>query len=408
MPTPADPPAPTATALLGTRAAPPRAFAVAAWLLAISVAVCLLGYLAVTVPGPWFGHAQPMHWDARAFGVTRGTAQLGADGLSLLAPDPNGTTLVALTTSFRASDYPQIVWQTSEVPDGVRVALIWRNDYQPGRVFSRELDVEGGRITAAQLARDPNWIGNIDGLALGLRGTFTQPILVRGATAKPMTAVEVLFDLVDEWLNFEPWRGTSINNRTGGVEVQTLPLTLLLALVVGLGALTYVTLSRWRPHSVGPLRPVVIAGMFAVAWFMLDGVWQWDLIRQVELTIAQYAGKSWRERHLAAEDGPLFAFIEKVRATLPPPPARVFMIAETNFFRDRGAYHLYPYNVYFDPWQNIIPPPSAMRSGDYLVVFQRQGVQYDAAQQHLRWDGAAPVSAELLLIDAGAALFRIR
>ena len=39
-----------------------------------------------------------------------------------------------------------------------------------------------------------------------------------------------------------------------------------------------------------------------------------------------YAGKDWREKHLAAEDGALFEFIEKVRAKLPAAPARVFMV----------------------------------------------------------------------------------
>lgn len=403
-----DPLTPIAAEDASTSAHPPRPFIVGAWALAMSVAVCLLVYLYVTVPGPWLSHAQPVHWDARALSVPRGSAQPNADGLALLAPDASGLTLVAVSTSLRASDYPQIIWETSQVSDGVKATLIWRNDYQPGRIFSRELEIVGGRIAAGQLARDSNWIGNINGLALVLRGTFTPPILVRGVTAKPMTAAEVLFDLVDEWLTFEPWSGTSINNRTGGVEVQEVPLTLLLAFVVGLAATTYVTLTRWRTRWVGPFRPVVIAGMFLVAWFILDVVWQWNLIRQIELTAAQYAGKSWRERHLAAEDGRLFDFIDKVRAALPPPPARVFMIAETNFLRGRGAYHLYPYNVYFDPWQNTVPPASAMRSGDYLVVFQRKGVQYDAAQQRLRWDGAAPVSAELLLVDSGAALFRIR
>jgi hypothetical protein len=64
--------------------------------------------------------------------------------------------------------------------------------------------------------------------------------------------------------------------------------------------------------------------------------------------------------------------------------------------------------VYFDPWRNTMPPPSALRPGDYIVVYQRKGVQYDAAQQRLRWDGLAPVEAELVLADAGSALFRIR
>jgi hypothetical protein len=43
-----------------------------------------------------------------------------------------------------------------------------------------------------------------------------------------------------------------------------------------------------------------------------------------------------------------------------------------------------------------------------LLVYQRKGVQYDAAQGKLRWDNRAPVSAELKLAGRGAALFLIR
>ncbi|MEO8739942.1 MAG: hypothetical protein ABI537_09595, partial [Casimicrobiaceae bacterium] len=71
-----------------------------------------------------------------------------------------------------------------------------------------------------------------------------------------------------------------------------------------------------------------------------------------------------------------------------------------------GAYHLYPYNVFFSPWANTMPPSSAVRPGDYMVVFQRRGVQYDPAVKLLRWDGNPPVAAELLLAEGGAALFK--
>jgi hypothetical protein len=64
--------------------------------------------------------------------------------------------------------------------------------------------------------------------------------------------------------------------------------------------------------------------------------------------------------------------------------------------------------VYFDPWSDTVPPPSAVRPGDYIVVYQRKGMQYDAAQHRLRWDDQAPVGVDLLLIDPGAALFRVR
>ena len=97
-----------------------------------------------------------------------------------------------------------------------------------------------------------------------------------------------------------------------------------------------------------------------------------------------------------------------MRAKLPAPPARVFMAAEAHYFRGRGAYHLYPYNVYFDPWTNTLPRSSQLRSGDYLVVYQRRGIQFDAAQGLLRWDGNPAIAAEPLVVEPGAALFRIR
>jgi len=48
-----------------------------------------------------------------------------------------------------------------------------------------------------------------------------------------------------------------------------------------------------------------------------------------------------------------------------------------------------------------------MHSGDYVVVYLRRGVQYNAAQQSLRWDDSPPVKADLVLLDGGGSLFRI-
>ena len=399
---PALPPAAPATA------SPATVRAAAFGALAGGFVVCVAGYLALAAPGSWIGGARELEWTAGELSITRGAGQLTRDGLVLTASDPARTVVVSLATSFRSKDYPAIAWTTAGIPDGVEAALLWHNDYQPSRVFMRPLTVEAGRIAPASVARERNWIGHINGLALVLRGSFTEPITVRGATAKPMTPVQVLGDRVSEWIAFEPWNGASINNLTGGANAQDLPLPVLLAAVAAVAALIYAGLARWRSRLFGPSLGTVVAGFFIGAWLVLDARWQINLLRQADITHEQYAGKSWRERHLAAEDGPLFAFIEKVRAKLPAPPLRVFMVADAHYFRDRGAYHLYPYNVYFDPWRNSMPPPSAVRPGDYIVVYQRKGVQYDAAQQSLRWDGLAPVGAELVLVEAGSALFRIR
>ena len=84
------------------------------------------------------------------------------------------------------------------------------------------------------------------------------------------------------------------------------------------------------------------------------------------------------------------------------------MAADATYFRGRGAYHLYPHDVLFEPYVNAMPPRARLRPGDYLVVYQRRGVQYDPGAQHLRWDGGEPISAELIVSEPGAALFRIR
>ena len=194
---------------------------------------------------------------------------------------------------------------------------------------------------------------------------------------------------------------------TGGADTQDLPLPLLAFAAVALaGSAAFVVLRGYARSAL----PTVLALSLVVGWALLDARWLADLVRQSHETAVRYAGKDWRERHLAAEDAVLFAFTERARTKLPPVPtsARVFVAADEHYFRSRGAYHLYPYNVFFDPFANTFPTGAQLRPGDYVFVFRRRGMQYDATTQRLRWDAGAPVGAELLLAESGAALFRIR
>jgi len=391
--------------------APSQQALVALFVFCAAAALCVLGYLSLAAQGRWLGGATAKRWNAAELAVQRGTARAGKDGLTVLAPDETNTVVISLDTAFRSTDYPVIAWRVAGVPDGVQAALLWYSDYKASRMFTRTLAIEAGQIAPADLARDPNWVGTIRGLALVLRGPLARPVLVRGVTAKTMTPREILGDRVREWLAFEAWNGTSINSVTGGADVQELPLPALLAAIVLLASLIYAALSRWVPGRVGPFRPQVVGYVFVAAWLLLDTRWQWNLVRQAAASYDRYAGKSWQERHYAAEDGELFAFIDRVREQLPPASEqgpRVFVVASVIYFRDRAAYHLYPYNVYFDPWQDTMPPVPALRPGDYLVVYRRVGVQYEPADHRLRWDGGEPIAADLLFADAGAALFRIR
>jgi hypothetical protein len=159
----------------------------------------------------------------------------------------------------------------------------------------------------------------------------------------------------------------------------------------------------WRPGVASAVVAVAL-----VAWFLLDARWTMNLVQQARATALQFAGKDANEKLRAGQDRDLYAFIEKARAQLPQGPARVFVVSDADFFRGRAAYHLYPHNVWYEPYHNAVPPADRLRAGDWLVVYQRRGVAYDAAKRSLRWDGDVTVPVELKLLDHGGALFVVR
>ena len=85
----------------------------------------------------------------------------------------------------------------------------------------------------------------------------------------------------------------------------------------------------------------------------------------------------------------------------------MFVVADAAYFRGRGAYHLYPHNVLFDPFRNTLPQAVVAAPGDYVLVYHRRGLQYNADEKKLRLEGGEPVPAEAVLVEPGAVLLRI-
>jgi hypothetical protein len=385
-----------------------RAIGVVLACFATALVALLAGYLYLTIPGAWFSSASPKIYDAKALAVAVGNGAIDDDALAVAPADASGTIIVTVTVALSAGDYRGVAWQLSGLPAGTDARLLWRSEFKPGRTFTLAIPMEADRLAPVVAARDPNWIGPLNGIALALRLPAAATVRVSGVTLDPLTLRSQLAGRLRDWTTFEAWSGASINTVVGGVDLQELPLPVLLGLAAMLAAAAAIALARWRPQWMGAGLPLALAVMFVAAWLVLDARWQWNLARQVVLTGRTYAGLDWREKHVAAEDGPLFEFIEKVRAKLLPAEARVFMFADAHYFRGRGAYHLYPHNVFFNPWTNSLPPAATLRPGDYVVVYQRRGVQFDPALGMLRWDGSAPIAAEALVVEPGAALFRVR
>ena len=377
-------------------------------LFGVALAACLLLYLALAVPGRWFSSATDKSYGARELSMSRGVARIAGDELLVLRAADDGNTVVSANTDFRAADYPTIAWIAADLPADAKVALLWRTDVEPTRLNTRPLEIRSGRPAPLDVHQDPHWLGRIVGLALAVQGPLAQPLRVRGVVAKPSNAWETLRDRAREWTAPEPWTGASINTVAGGADEQALPLPLLLAAAIGLTLLLLAATARRRLHAAAPALAVAAVALALSAWLALDVRWIVNLARQARATALQYAGKDAREKHLAADDRELFAFIDKARTVLPQEPARVFVVADADYFRGRAAYHLYPHNVWFEPYRNVVPPADRLRAGDWIVVYQRRGVQYDAARHSLRWDGGVTVPVELKLLDHGGALFLVQ
>jgi hypothetical protein len=373
-----------------------------AWLALLAV------YLAISVPDDWFPAAAPKAYAANGLVLARGTGQLVEEELQVTAADATGVTLISLVSDLRASDYPTIAWIAADMPERAKVRLLWRNDGAPQKVNAIDVPVEAGRTLPVIVANNPAWIGRITGLALAVQGPLLQPIRIRGVIAKPMGALEILGDRAGEWFAFEGWVGTSINTITGGADFQDLPLPVLIALTVALAGTAVVLVERRRPGTFVASTPMVLGALFLIAWLILDARWTANLVRQERYTAEQYAGKSTRDKYLANADAQLFAFVERALQVLPSQPVRIFVAADAHYFRGRAAYHLYPHSVFFDPRSNELQWADQLRPGDWLLIYQQRGIQYDASRQMLRWETGRTTSAELKLIEPGAALFRIR
>lgn len=406
QPTPVDP-APLPASPIGRSG---RGVWLAALLFGGSLLACLLAYLVLALPGRWFPSATPVTWGPADLRMARGLGVVQGNELLVTGVDPAGMAVVSLNADLRAVDFPAIAWNASNVPEDVTVHMIWSTDVQPRKINSAPVNVVAGQLAPVILNESDGWIGRARGLGLVFRGNLAKPVKILSVTAKPMGAIETLRDRGGEWLAFEPWVGASINTVVGGGDVQNLPLPPLMATAFGIAVLLLLLLWRFRPGVIGSAASLAGIGLaiFSFGWLVLDARWMWNLARQEQTTLQDYGGKTLDEKHLAAEDGALYAFVQKARAAMPQTPARVFIVSDEAYFRSRAAYHLFPHNSYVNRVTGEIPNANSMRPGDWIFAYMGRGIQYNPTTNTLRWGGGQTVTADVKLVSQGGALFQVR
>ena len=371
-------------------------------LLLAGAVLLLLVYLQYNWPGTWISSPPPLSWKGSVMNLSKGQGGSGEGSVTIEAVGEQGVAVVSLTPKvFRAKDYPAVSWNIAGVQPGAELVFLWRTVENSSRVFTRPLAVAKNGVLPLEMAGDENWRGQIIGLALMVKGQLDAPIIVKGVSLQPASARIALARMVERWLIPEGWQATSINFLDGDALEQDVPLAPAIAALVLLAVGLYLTLAKIKFVS---LHAAVLWSMVFLGWFVLDARWQWNLFKQLDATQHQYAGKSWEEKHLAAEDGALFDFMRQVKAKLPAGTGRILYLSDDAFSRAKGAYYLYPHNVMASPNSSGL---SHLKSGDFIVLFGKKDVQYDAARQSMVWEGVQPLRTDLLLSAAGNLLLKV-
>lgn len=363
------------------------------------------GFVLTYHSGPWMAAASARTITGAQLQV-RGVSRVEQSGVLLQGAGEDGSVIAVLNLAapIDAASYRFVdVRARGEFPSG-GLEFVWRVQGSETTVRKAEVVVFGGRLVPLTLGAVDGWSGKIVGLGLIARGDFREPFLVESIELRPSWVGTTMGTMLAHWLEFEPWDGGSIHFMAGGNPSlkHPLPLFLGISFIAAIGIyLLLIVLGHTRLEAKAALAIALLG------WAVIDVRWQLNLLRQLDMTRAQYAGKSWEDKRLAAEDGELFAFMREAKARIGAAPVHVYVFSDQEFDRVRGAYHLYPKNVSVQPRRQSLLPAATYKAGDVLVLYRKRGVEYNAPEKRLRWEGTQVIAADLVYFHRGGAVFRV-
>ena len=372
-------------------------------LLAISTALLITAALQFIAwqapPHP----ATPLHWTGADLNLVEGKGRKDQNTLTVEALSDKGVAIAsAPPLQIEAADYSALRLEIGgAVPDS-GLLVLWRRADNPGEIFTLPLNRDDQQILSLRVSDDAAWRGKLSEIGLAVTAPLSEPLLIHRLTLIPVNTHPALSDLVAEWLTHEPWSAASINFLYGGTPYPTLPLLVTAVAIVTIACGLYFVLVWLRVMAFSPL---VIPTLFFSAWLLLDLRWQFNLLTELSATSHNYAGKTWTERHKSAEDSDLFNFIMKAKESLPATPVRILFFSDLDYLQGRGAYYLYPHNVYKSA---RLPATQYLRSGEYIAFYQKTGMQYNPTTQKLLLGNNQEVPVDLILWGNGYGLLKVR
>jgi hypothetical protein len=383
--------APIAATAPPTRSSPWIAGAIAAMLSAV---LLVFAFLLYHVGLHWGAPREPILWQGKDLKVLVGQGTRDGSALQLVPATPGkGSGVLARGRSLSAAQYPFLVLRGAGLAMGAKVVLAWRSSTAPTQFHSKRLTWSGD-VLRVFLGGEPDWSGTVLDVGLAVPAPAA-PLRLDSLTLQAPSAAALLGQVWFDWSAFAGWTQRSINFIEGGTLHPILRPVPAVAAWVAVTLLLYGVGAKLRR---APRDLSVVAAVFLLGWIFLDVRWQWDLWRQLRQTQERFAGKSWVEKRLAAEDGDLFAFAMEIKKRLPREPQRIFLLSAEPQGRERYLvlrtfYHLLPHNAFVE---SAFPAHLKWaRRGDYILVINPgPTLSYDPRALRLTWDGGKSLPAQ--------------
>ncbi len=345
-----------------------------------------------------FGHCQAKAYDialqGTVFGGDQPTLQWQRTGWLVIHLPVTGTSVNAFTVLHLELDRAYA---------GHSAELLWRV-LEPEALNSLKIN---GLQKVNQFSLGPD-SGELTALSLVFSGHAGQSLSVKKATLMSPSCWGYVRALVGHWLSFEPWKHSSINrysgSRSGKLKFMITPYV---ALMVALALAAYCLALVLRRQEAS-FNWSVPAALFFAGWLVLDVLWQSRLLWQLSESWSRYAEKSSDEKLLAGFDAELVRFTREIKQRLPDTPARVLVASSSDYLGMRGAYYLYPHNVYWRRHGPEIPDRQYLMSGDFIVQIAPSDLQFDAASNSLLMAEGAPIEVTPLLLSSTGRLFQVQ
>jgi len=381
----------------------------------MSLISLLLGALA-TIAGLYLFYVSPsgpgqlpaVAWDATTARVERGTGTLRNGDLHLQL-DGEGRALITLPTPrIKSSNYPFLHLALTKAPKDLAVLILWRTAQTGEEVFIYQIPGNLGQSLWLATREVEAWTGDITSLGMMMQGQPGDDVILSDISFFAASLPHQLQTIYSDWTNFLPWSHSSINSHKGvrSVASSVYPVPVIAAFL-SLSLLVYaLLLLLLRADARFDWR--VVATIFLTCWISLDLMWQGKLLRQLGVTYETFSGKDTQGKLAVGLDAELVELMTSVKGQLESTDSRIFVSSTDDYLGMRGAYYLYPFNVFWKRHGPELPRAETMHSGDYIVLVRPTQMNFDPETNTLQTPQSTTLSVEPIISRRVGSLYRLK